>query len=919
MRSRSLIPVLLLAVAAVAVSAGLSSLAAAAPHLVRTLPNKSVLVIRENRTRPLVSVQAWVKSGARDEVSSDRGVSSVLTRMLPAATKSYGPGRVERELAAFGAEMTTEVGYTHTLYQITAPAKSFQTAVDMLSDILVRPRMDAKDLEQGVARARMDARSVLGASERVAVNAARQSLHAGTPLTAPIAVPELEIQRVTLNLAQRFYQNHYVAENMMFVIVGDVEPEDAARRLEAAFRDMPRGKAPSRKTVNSKPSDTKVLFEAADREVEGNTVTAGFRAPAWGTSDAIALDVLLALLVESPDSRARKRMNEEGSGFTHAVAQRSFEQDGGTVTVSLGAEPDRMKDAESALLALLEQSRSMTVTQDELTNAVNSVLARELFGRSELAGIGRATGLAMLQGMPGADEVYADRVRAVRPEDLVAVANLYLDLSKAVVVEVMPANVADSLGVRNGYENRVKDALKMNQAAYGKGPKVAQSDAASRRARIDAPLSRIPSAPFDPGRARVERTVLPGGLRVLSSEDRSAGIVTVSVYLNGGVRYENEKNNGITALLREVLLTSADPKAQGAPYRLSLADLGGVQPYQDRDMWGISVAVPATRWKEAVERLGAMFAHPELDTITVDATRIQVLTALDKWLEDDQAQRSRLIFPTKYQVSGYRLPGLGTRRSVLTMPQDEIEGYYKKFVVRENVVVAVFGDVPPAEVAPAVDAAFRDVSKNPFKPGAIPKEPPFEGFREKWELGQGPDNTVTLAYNGPPAASPDMPAMYVVNSLLTGPRGFFETHLNYYPTYKGASSIVAQAIDESPIIATAQIVGPVQEEESVKLLFRQFKKVAFLEYTGEYADTLRAAKTHAAGTYQALLRSNTTRAFQVARSELFGLGVDYPVALPARIEAVTGTDVNRIGMKYFEQDEFQHRPYAIAETRPGGW
>ena len=397
-------------------------------------------------------------------------------------------------------------------------------------------------------------------------------------------------------------------------------------------------------------------------------------------------------------------------------------------------------------------------------------------------------------------------------------------------------------------------------------------------------------------------------------------MVTVGVYLAGGVRYENEKINGVTSLIREVLLTTRDPKAQGAPYRVSLSDLGSVVPYQDRDMWGVSIAVPATRWKETVERLGAMFAHPDLDTTTVDATRIHLLTALDKWLEDDSAQRSRQIFPTKYYVSGYRLPGLGTRKTLLHMGQDEVEAWFRKFVVKENLVVAVFGDVRSSEAAPVVDAAFKDVSSKPFRPGAIPKEPEFDGFRERWELGQGPDNTVTLAYNGPPAASPEMPAMFVVNSILSGPKGFFETHLNTSIYYKSSASIVSQAVDESPIIATATIVGPVQEENGVKLLFRQFKKVAFLEFgAGEYADTLRYAKVHAAGQYLSLLRSNTARAFQVSRAELFGLGVDYPVTLPARIEAVTAEDVHRIGLRYFERDEFTHRPYAIAETRPGGW
>src|SRR5213593_3386077 len=183
-------------------------------------------------------------------------------------------------------------------------------------------------------------------------------------------------------------------------------------------------------------------------------------------------------------------------------------------------------------------------------------------------------------------------------------------------------------------------------------------------------------------------------------------------------------------------------------------------------MWGVSLSVPADSWRDALGRLGAMFAHPEIDTVTVDATRLLVLTALDRWLDDDAAQRARLIFPTKYEVSGYRLPGLGNRKNLITMPLEDIETWYRKFVVRGNTVVSVFGDVRPADVGPAVDDAFRDLPAKPFQPGTIAKEGEFEGLREKWELGGGPDCTVTLAFNGPPATSPDMPTMYVINSVL---------------------------------------------------------------------------------------------------------------------------------------------------------
>ncbi len=909
-----------LPVFALLLSASLPASSVAAPHLIRALPNKMSLVVRENRTRPLVAIQVWVKSGTRDESRQERGTASVVARTLFQATQSRSPEALEDELALYGGSYGSEVGYSYTIFHVTLPARSFGIGLEVLSDVVLRPRMDAKDLEQAIAQARLESRAVLLSAERASINPAREALHPGTPLAAPLAVPELELASVTMTDAKRFYTEHYVAENMMVVVVGDVDPEDAARKVEVAFQSAPKGKVRPRGRLTEKPLPAaRWLTEPNPGDTQGAAMTVAFRAPVWGTADALALDVLMALLVDSPRSRAQKRLSEGGGEFILAAAHRSFEADGGTVSVSVKAQPERMRDAESALISLIEQARSTPVSQEELDEAVRSVLARDLFFESEVWGLGRATGFACLQGRPGADEVYELRLRGIRPEDLVAVANQYLDLSKAAIVEMMPSAVADSLELREGFETRIKEKMGMNAAAYSQGPKVTQSTAQERQKRIDTALGQIPFAPHDAGRSRVDRAALPGGLRVLTSEDRSVPLVTIGVYLGGGVRYENDKNNGVTSLLRESLLSAADPKAGGTPYRHSLLDLGRLSPYQDRDMWGISLSVPAESWREALARLGAMFTHPELDTVTVDATRLHVLTALDKWLEEDAAQRARLIFSTKYQVSGYRLPGLGTRKNLIAMPMSDVVSWYRKFVVRPNTVVAVFGDVRPAEVGPAVEEAFRGLPGGPFSPGTVAMEGEFDGFREKWELGSGPDCTVTLAFDGPPARSADIPVMYVVNSLLSGPRGWFRQYLMSSPFVKDATSIVSHAIDESPIIASVTVIGPVQEEATVKLLFRQFKKATYLPLTGELADTLRYAKTHAVGTYLNTLSSNTSRAFQSGRGELFGLGVDYPLVFPARMDAVSASDLERIGLKYFEKDEFTRRPYAIAETRPGGW
>jgi zinc protease len=896
--------------------------AAAAPNLIRTLPNKMTVIVRENRSRPLATVQVWIDAGSRDESRSERGAASALSYLPYEETSTRKRGDVRKEAESFGGTLGSESGYTNIIYNMTVPARYVNRALDILSDAVLHPSFNQYPLEQSVAKARGESRGALSAAGGVSLNALRESLYGDTPPGTPLHAPELEVAALTLPIVQRYYKENFVADRITVVVVGDVEAEPVADQIAAAFKDVPAGKSRPHPRVQA-PKELKdpiVRAVPSPPDADGSVVAAGFRAPLWGTADATALDVLLAVLVDAPGSRLERRLREGGNDFGAAAAQRSFGPDPGFVALVLSADPGRMADAEGILAQEIEKVRSQPVTAEECQAAIHSILARELMSRSELWGLGRATALAYYQGHPGADEVYAQRVSAVRPEDLSGVARKYLDWKNGAVVEMMPARTADSLGTAKDFPKRFQEKLSLFQGTYRSGPLATASTDEARRARIDGPLASIASTPFDAGRGRVERSRLAGGIRLLTGPDHSAPGVTVAVYLNGGVRWENDKNNGITSLVRETLLKSNDPKRNGRASRQSLSLLGSFTPYQDRDMWGVSLAVPSSDWKEALNRLGAMMSHPDLDSVTVDATRILLLTALDKWLDDDAAQRQRLIFATKYAVSGYRLPGVGNKVNLISLPTSAIGAYYRKFVVKPNLYVAVFGDVNPSEVGPAVEEAFRDVSAGPFHPGEPPVDLPFPGFREKWELGAGSMTTIQLAFNGPPADSPEMPVFYVVNSLLSGPYGWFQKYVMAEPTAQSANSIVAQAIDESPIIASLTIGGPIQEVAMVKLLFRQFKKVAGMELIGPDLDQdLRNAKTHAIGTFYATFTTNTSRAFQWARADLFGLPPDALLALPSKMDAVTPGDLLRVGTRYFQRGDWEKAPYAIAETRPGGW
>lgn len=908
------------ALAAIVV-AGIALPAFAAPQLVRTLPNKTTLIVRENRARPAVAIQVWVRAGTRDEGRSERGAAAVLAQLPWEGNATRSKEQIDRVASLVGGRYNGEVSNAAILYEMDLPARSFKQGIETLADIVLHPSFDSKPVENAKSLARTGSRNAMGHAALAAMNPLRDALHPANALGVPAAVPELEIGALTAPLVARFHKTWFTADNILVVVAGDVDPEEAAAAVTAAFATASPTRAPNRNKASERPlTSTKILGLTNPDGAGGAAVTMGFRAPAWGSADALALDALFALLADYGDARIQRRLGEVPY-LQGASAQRSFEADGGTVAISIAATPENMIDADAILFTEIEKARFTPIQDDEFRHTIDAMVARDLVVQADLPGTARVTAYATMQSTAGSDEVYVARLRALKKEDLVAVARQYLDPKQAVVVHMAPKNIVDSLDLYKDLESTVTEKLTLASAPYRgtSGPLATVSAPDERRRRIDAPLAAIPSAPRDAGRGRVTRSSVDG-IRVLASEDHGAEVATISVFLEGSVRYETEKNNGITRLLRETLLTSADPLAEGRAYRFSLLDVGRLVPYQDRDMWGYSLTVPASRWKEALSRLGSMISKPEIDSITVDATRLLVLDQQSQWLDNDDARRRQLIFDTKYQTSGYRLPLVGSRMSVIDLPIDDVAAFYRKMVVKPNLVVAVFGDVKSDEVGPAVAEAFRGTAPGPFAPGPVPKEAPFEDFREKWELGEGPYCTVSIAFTGPPATSPDIPTTYVVNSLFTNPRGWFQKYVQEKTAFvRGLECYVAHGVDEAPLIATVTVDGPPAEEQTVKMLFGQFRSLASIPLTNEYAPDLEDAKRHAAGSFQMGMSSNQGRAFQFARAELFKLPVDYVVAFSAKLQAVTADDMQRYAFQYFQFPDAGRRPYAVAETRPGGW
>ena len=120
----------------------------ASDFTVQKLPNGQTLVIQENHSNPIVTIDTWVRTGSINETDSNSGVAHFLEHLFFKGTKKYPVGEFDSILESKGAVINAATSKDFTHYYITIPAEHFDKALDLHADMLTDPQIPRKELEK---------------------------------------------------------------------------------------------------------------------------------------------------------------------------------------------------------------------------------------------------------------------------------------------------------------------------------------------------------------------------------------------------------------------------------------------------------------------------------------------------------------------------------------------------------------------------------------------------------------------------------------------------------------------------------------------------------------------------------------------------------------------------------------------------
>ena len=285
----------LLALAALAVATPVSAELDLRRASVSHLPNGLTVIMLEDHSFPLVSVQMLYKSGSAAEITGKTGLAHFLEHLAFRGSERFPKARATDLIYDSGGEWHGYTAMDQTTYFATMPKDGLDLLLRIEADRMARVVIDPASIaaEKGAVITELhsyenDPASVL---QEAVTRTAIQAHPYGSPMAGYIS----DVERLTADDARAYYASHYAPGNAVLSIVGDFVPAEAGALVAKDFADVPpRPVAPPNYTVELPQSGERriVLGGPVDRQY----FELAFHAPAASSPDFPAFLVLQQIL-----------------------------------------------------------------------------------------------------------------------------------------------------------------------------------------------------------------------------------------------------------------------------------------------------------------------------------------------------------------------------------------------------------------------------------------------------------------------------------------------------------------------------------------------------------------------------------------------------------------------------------------------
>jgi zinc protease len=397
----------------------------------------------------------------------------------------------------------------------------------------------------------------------------------------------------------------------------------------------------------------------------------------------------------------------------------------------------------------------------------------------------------------------------------------------------------------------------------------------------------------------IEKVVSPAGIEAWLVRESATPLVAMAYSFQGGSAQDPADKAGAANLAASLLDEGAgdlDSKAYHQRlenHAIELAFRAG------RDYFAGSLRVLNEHRDEAFDLLKLALTVPRFDTDAIERIRMQMLASLRRDTTSPNDIASKAWWAAAFPGHPYGRESKGTLESVPNITADDMRGYVRRVFARNELKIAIVGDIDAAAAGRLIDRAFGALpAKNDLRP--IPDVELHGLGRRIVTKVAVPQAVVTFGGPGLARNDPDFMAAYVVNHIFGG--GTFTSRL--YSEVREKRGLAYGVSDNMIWFKHAAVtVGGTATRadrtgDAIAIIAAEAKRMA---EDGPTADELAKAKSYIKGSYALTLDTSSKIAAQLVQIQTDNLGIDYIQRRSAMIDAVTLDDAKRVAKRLYGQ------------------
>lgn len=405
------------------------------------LPNGLHVILHEDHTIPTVAISVLYHVGSKNEDPTRTGFAHFFEHLLFEGSDNIGRGEYMKLIQNNGGVINANTSFDRTFYFETLPSNKLEQGLWMESERMLHAKIDDIGLEtqrkvvKEEKKQRYENTPYGRLLEQIFKNAYTKHPYQWTP------IGEAQyIDKATLPEFIDFYKTFYVPENATLSVGGDIDIANTKTWIEKYFGTIPHGTKPIPKPTIVEPVQTEEKRVTFYDKVQLPAVVFAYHAPAQGTPDAYALEMVAKILSEGKSSRMQKQIVDKQQKAVAAGAFNLPSEDPGLAMMfgiaNMGVSE---KELEKSMNDEVEKLLADGISDEELIKCKNQ-LEKEFITQNQRV-LGIVENLAnyhVYYGNTNLINTELDRYMKVGTADLLAAAKKYLNKNNRLVLYYLP-------------------------------------------------------------------------------------------------------------------------------------------------------------------------------------------------------------------------------------------------------------------------------------------------------------------------------------------------------------------------------------------------------------------------------------------------------------------------------------------------